>query len=113
MAALGSPAVVNAEEQLAAWEARGAIITRRSGKVVGLDLRPLGAQVGDDLLATLATFPHLETLDLRDTAVTDAGLSAVAGLKTLKLLLLTGSRVTREGVRAVRPRMIGTRIVGA
>lgn len=129
--------MVNADELLAFWEEHGVRVTRRGGRVVGLDFHAWGSHCDDAALASLGAFPQtevlvlaqtavtdaglaplaelgrLQQLDLQHTAITDAGLEFLAGLKSLKLLLLTGARVTRDGVRTLRPRMIGTRIVCA
>jgi uncharacterized protein with PhoU and TrkA domain len=66
---------------------------------------------------TDACLPHLEGdlihLDLRDTAVTDAGIERFIELRlfsSLRLLRLTGSRVTNEGHRKLRAALPNTTI---
>lgn len=66
-------------------------------------LHARGKQVTDaGLIAICAGLPELEELDLRDTAVTDQGLQALAALATLRQLDLHGSLVTEQGVAGLR-----------
>jgi hypothetical protein len=46
----------------------------------------------------LAAFPHLGEVSLRGTSITDAGLKHLAQFKTLKGVVLEGTKTTREGV---------------
>src|SRR5437870_3151442 len=47
----------------------------------------------------LAPFAHLESLDLYDSAFTDDGMKALAGLKELKRLYLRNTAVSDDGLR--------------
>jgi len=61
--------------------------------------RLAGSQFGDAQLATLAPVAlALQSLDLGETAVTDAGLQAVAAMKNLKRLSLDRTAITDEGL---------------
>ena len=57
--------------------------------------------MGDAELAVLAkrmeNLPNLDTLVLRGSRVTDAGLKQLTGLKQLRSLTLIGTRVTEKG----------------
>jgi len=61
---------------------------------LGLDSLP----VTNDALAVIAKQTRLRALYLFDTKISDAGLKQLAGLKELKILMLTGSSVTQSGV---------------
>ena len=61
---------------------------------LGLDSLP----VTNDALPVIAKHTQLRALYLFDTKISDAGLKQLAGLKELKILMLTGSSVTQSGV---------------
>jgi len=61
---------------------------------LGLDRLP----ATDDALPVIAKQTRLRALYLFDTKISDAGLKQLASLKELKILMLTGSPVTRSGV---------------
>ena len=61
---------------------------------LGLDSLP----VTNDALPVIAKQTRLRALYLFDTKISDAGLKQLASLKELKILMLTGSPVTRSGV---------------
>jgi hypothetical protein len=61
---------------------------------LGLDSLP----VTNDALPVIAKQTRLRALYLFDTNISDAGLKQLAGLKELKILMLTGSPVTRSGM---------------
>ena len=123
-------------EKTARWASEGALLKRsKKGRLWVLDLSPLGTVFDDQraaeladcaelreltlddtaissaALAALPEMPQLATLNLRRTRVDDAGLTDLRRFPALKLITLTGSRVTRAGVAAIRPSMIGARIV--
>jgi len=124
------------QDAISALEQTGAIVKRgKSGKPLVVDFRPTTNQTNDENLvhlkslnsireiyldgtaitdASLASITHLAkltTLDLQRTAVTDAALESVKSLPALKVVLLTGSRVSRDAVNKLRKQMIKTRIV--
>jgi tRNA A-37 threonylcarbamoyl transferase component Bud32 len=85
-------------------------VRKLGGKVTRYDQAPgrpvvsvnlAGAVLTDDDLRVLAAFSHLQTLDLGQTSVTDAGLEHLTGLADLTSLTLTGTRVTDAGMRHV------------
>lgn len=123
-------------EKAARWAAEGALLKRsKKGRLWVLDLSPLGpgfddrrmaeltdctelreltlddTSVGSAGLSSLPEMPQLATLNLRRTLVDDAGLESLRRFPAIKLVTLTGSRVTRAGVAAIRPQIIGARIV--
>lgn len=59
------------------------------------------AKLRNDDLRLLASFPHLEALNLADTAIDDEGLSHVAGCKRLKELDLSRTKITDRGLLRV------------
>ena len=61
---------------------------------LGLDSLP----VTNDALPVIAKQTRLRALYLFDTKISDAGLKQLAGLKELKILMLTGSPVTSSGI---------------
>ena len=61
---------------------------------LGLDSLP----VTDDAVPVIAKQTRLRALYLFDTKISDAGLKQLAGLKELKILMLTGSPVTSSGI---------------
>ena len=61
---------------------------------LGLDRLP----VTNDALPVIAKQTRLRALYLFDTKISDAGLKQLAGLKELKILMLTGSPVTSSGI---------------
>ncbi len=65
-----------------------------------LDLR--GTAVGDAGLEALAPLHNLQTLGLYGTAVTDAGLPALQRLSGLRRLYVGGTKVTPPGLAALR-----------
>jgi hypothetical protein len=58
-----------------------------------------GDKVTDDTLTYVARFPRLKKLSLKNTAVTSAGLTKLAGLVSLERLDLSGSaKVSDDGI---------------
>lgn len=123
------------ESRIAALESRGAIVRKaKSGKLHTLDLQAVadfddrvladigritdlrrlelaGCPVTDEGLASLTPLKHLQHLDLQRTQITDCSLAVLRQLPQLKILLLTGCGISREGLSDLRKSMIGTRIV--
>ena len=61
---------------------------------LGLDSLP----VTNDALPVIAKHTQLRALYLFDTKISDGGLKQLTSLKELKILMLTGSPVTRSGI---------------
>jgi hypothetical protein len=59
-------------------------------------------RIDDIAMAALVAMKNLNTVDLSETAITDAGLEKLSGLPSLRSLYLTGSRVTEAAVEAFR-----------
>lgn len=75
----------------------------RPGKVIiGIDLGDYST-VQDADLQYVAKFPELQSLNLYDTRVTDAGLLQLQGLAHLDSLILSGTRITDAGLAHLRP----------
>lgn len=71
------------------------------------------ARIDDKAASHLVRMKSLETLDLGDTAVTDALLDQLEGLKQLKVLLVGGSKVSRERVERFRKARPDCRVLWA
>ncbi len=75
------------------------------------DLDLTGTKVTNDGLAQLAALPELESLRLDDTAITDAGLPDLKKLSgTLRLLGLSGTKVSPQGIEDLRRALPNVRI---
>lgn len=59
-------------------------------------------QISDERLSCLESLSRLELLDLRDTAITGAGLVHLRKLQSLRRLDLSGTRVTDDGMQNLR-----------
>ena len=71
------------------------------------------ARIDDKAAQHLLKMNSLEILDLGDTAVTDRLLDDLAGMKSLKLLLVEGTRITPARVEQFRKARPDCRIVWA
>jgi len=71
------------------------------GRVRGLEFLPTAERAGDEDIARLKHLKALETLDLTDTNVTDAGIRHLVGLPNLKYLFVDASRISDKGVRVL------------
>jgi hypothetical protein len=60
------------------------------------------AGAGDKVAATLAGLQKLETLDLAQTALTDAGLKQLSGMPALRHLYVAETKVTPAAIDAFR-----------
>lgn len=97
-------AMLRAAEQL---EHRLGVLIRpltNDGPWLAANARMKAAGFGDDQLAALAPIaPALQRLDLGETAVTDAGLPALAAMKNLRQLHLDRTAVTDRGLARFAP----------
>ena len=57
------------------------------------------SRIKDDDLVFLIDVPEVEYLDLRDTAITDAGLDSLANLKELQGINLSDTSITDVGLQ--------------
>ena len=127
----------NDDTDVVAWIDSLEIPTRRykSGRLHTVDFRPIAATVSDsyverliglsklsDLflsgcgvtnraIKSLLEHDSLQTVDLQDTTVDDSELQLLTQLDQLKLLVLTGTKVSTEAVQLARKKMINTRII--
>jgi hypothetical protein len=130
MPAADDTASVEALEQLGARLRR-----RKSGRIHTVDFRPVaphiddsqlvaleglhslvelylsGTAISDACLPSLARHQQLATLDLQETGVGDQVFQLVDQLPALKILVLSGTAVTREEVQRQRSRLVQTRLV--
>ena len=74
---------------------------------LGLDSLP----VTNDALSVIGRQTRLRALYLFDTKISDAGLKQLDGLMELKILMLTGSSVTRSGVDPLQMSLPECRII--
>ncbi len=74
----------------------------RSQSAVALDLSKFPATTDARLASLLAQNRSLETLSLDHTAITDAGLKRVAGLKRLETLHLYDTKITDAGLNYLK-----------
>ena len=83
------------------WNCRGALVNfAPDRRIVWLGYRAdTASEIGDDDLTQLKEAPNVEYLDLRDTAVTNAGLKKLRHLSQLQGVNLTGTRITDDGLR--------------
>ena len=67
-----------------------------------VSLSTVGKNAGDADLALVKALPKVEQLDLRNTAITNAGLANLEGMASLTHLHLEGTAVTDEGLAHVK-----------
>ncbi|MBX3449617.1 MAG: hypothetical protein KF777_08670 [Planctomycetaceae bacterium] len=72
-------------------------------KLETLDLS--GTQLTNTAVLGLDRKPRLEEFHLENTSVTDVGLSSLEKLDSLRFLFLKGTQVSREAVRALKPKI--------
>ena len=93
---------MSAEQKDAAakLQAKGALVipVAANSDALVVSLSTLGKNAGDPELALIKALPKVEQLDLRNTAITNAGLANLEGLATLTHLHLEGTGVTDEGL---------------
>lgn len=84
---------------LAALEAgaKGRAVTSEAGHVVKLT----APDMTDELAKELPALPHLESLTLSGSRITDSGLAALAELKSVHTLLLDGTQIGDAGLKAL------------
>ena len=84
---------------------------RKSGQVHTLDFSPSNHLPDDTSIESLRTLQSLEVLDCHNAPITDSSIDALLAHQGLKLLTLTGTNITAEGLKRLRQNMIGCRIV--
>lgn len=106
------PKLPDSAEVIDPLKSQGAKIRlRKSGQVHTLDFSPCHIKPDDQQIAALSSLQSLEVLDCQDAPITDASIDALLGHQSLKLLTLTGTNITTEGLKRLRQNMIGCRIV--
>ena len=63
-----------------------------------LSITASGPLIVDDILAEIASFKSLVTLNIEYTEITDAGLAHLGPLEHLQTLILRGTEITDEGL---------------
>jgi hypothetical protein len=61
-----------------------------------------GTGVKDDDLKLFESFPHVQVLDLSDTAVSDNGLSHLAKLRVLEELVVVNTQISNGSIELFR-----------
>lgn len=84
---------------------------RKSGQVHTLDFSHSDPRPDDSQIASLRDLQSLEVLDCQDAPITDNSIDSLLAHQGLKLLTLTGTNITTEGLKRLRQNMIGCRIV--
>lgn len=83
----------------------------------GMDLQSLdlsSTKITDAGLAELGefNFPRLKELGLERTLVTDAGLMHLASFKGLEWVSISGTKVTKDGIRHLKAKLPGATVLG-
>ena len=84
---------------------------RKSGQLHTLDLSNCDPPPNDATIQQLDAIPNLEVLDCTDALITDASVSHLILHRRLKLMTLTGTQVSPEGIKRLRQNLIGCRII--
>jgi hypothetical protein len=94
-------AAVDLTNAVAKVEALGGIVRAiaSSSNALEVDLQFSGVALKDNHLEVLTSFPHISVLRLKNTGLTDAGLSHVAKVTTLQRLDLSGTAITDAGLK--------------
>lgn len=58
--------------------------------------------LGDDVAEDLAKLDFVEELDLRSTEITDAAIPHLSSLKNLRLLMVSQTYLTQDGIRRLK-----------
>ena len=85
-------------------QAKGALVipVAANSDALIVSLSTVGKSAGDADLALVKALPKVEQLDLRNTAITNAGLVNLDGMASLTHLHLEGTGVTDEGLAHVK-----------
>lgn len=85
---------------------------RKSGQVHTIDFSTAEPRPGDADIEALGELQSLEVLDCQNSPLTDHAIDALLKQETLKLLTVSGTNITTEGLKRLRQNMIGCRIIG-
>lgn len=96
-------------ETLKAYGAR--VRLRKSGHLHTLDLSHCDPPPNDATIQQLDAIPNIEVLNCTGALITDASVSHLISHRRLKLMTLTGTQVSPEGIKRLRQNMIGCRII--
>lgn len=66
-----------------------------------IEVRAYSKKVDDVWIRRLQQFPHLHSLYLNDTGISDAGLESLKDLKKLRVLQLPGTAITDRGLATI------------
>ncbi|GAA4421356.1 hypothetical protein [Bremerella cremea] len=84
---------------------------RKSGQVHTLDFSKSSFPLDDQALLQLDSLQSLEVLNCENTAISDASVTTLLKHQNLKLMTLTDTGVSVEGIKRLRQNMIGCRII--
>ena len=84
---------------------------RKSGQVHTLDFSKSSFPLDDRALLRLEPLQSLEVLNCENTALTDASVPALMKHQSIKLMTLSGTNFSTEGIKRLRQNMIGCRII--
>lgn len=85
---------------------------RKSGQVHTIDFSTSEPRPCDTDIDALRELQSLEVLDCQNAPLTDHAIEALLAHESLKLLTLSGTNITTEGLKRLRQNMIGCRIIG-
>lgn len=93
-------------------KSKGALIRlRKSGQVHTLDFSGCEWKPDDQSLCQLETLQSLEVLNCENAPLTDAAIDSILRHPSLKLMTLSGTRLSAEGIKRLRQNLIGCRII--
>jgi len=84
---------------------------RKSGQVHTLDFSACPWKPDDQSIGQLESLQSLEVLNCEGAPLTDAAVEAILRHPRLKLMTLTGTRLTAEAIKRLRQNLIGCRII--
>lgn len=103
---------INSEELIEGLKAHGARVRlRKNGELHTLDLSDCDPPPNDATIQQLDSLANLEVLDCTGGLITDASVSHLISHRRLKIMTLTGTQISPEGIKRLRQNMIRCRII--
>ncbi len=84
---------------------------RKSGQVHTLDFSKASFQPDDPFLYQLDGLQSLEVLNVEGAPLTDGAIVPLMKHQSLKLMTLSGTQISPEGIKRLRQNLIGCRII--